>query len=59
MESLVFEDTYISSQSAQFIASLIILRGHANSTKLERANKQKLLDPELDLVGHLKGFFEN
>ncbi|CAI2367775.1 unnamed protein product [Moneuplotes crassus] len=58
MNSLNFEDTYISCQAAQFLSSLVMRTGPGNA-KLERANKQRILNPKLDLVGHLKEFFKS
>ena len=58
MESLNFDEAYISCQAAQFLSSIIMLKG-GNNSKLEKINKQKILDPKLDLVSHLKEFFEN
>jgi hypothetical protein len=53
LESLNLDDTYISCQSSQIIASLISFRGNL-LPKIEKTNKEKLLAPNLNLIGHIK-----
>jgi hypothetical protein len=53
LESLNFEDTYVSCQSSQILASLISFKGNGNA-KVEKINKEKLLSPKLNLIGHIK-----
>ena len=53
LESLSFDDTYISFQASQILASLISFRNNS-ANKQEKLNKEKLLAPNLDLIGHIK-----
>ena len=53
LESLNFDDTYISYQSSQILKSLISFKNKATS-KFEKSNKERLLAPNLNLIGHIK-----
>jgi hypothetical protein len=53
LESLNFEDTYISYQASQILSSLISFRNNT-AAKQEKINKERLLAPNLDLIGHIK-----
>lgn len=53
LESLSFDDTYISYQASQILASLISYKNNT-AVKQEKLNKEKLLSPNLDLIGHIK-----
>ena len=53
LESLNFDDTYISYQSSQILKSLISFKSKATS-KFEKSNKERLLAPNINLIGHIK-----
>ena len=53
MESLNFDDTYISCQAAQILASFISFKG-VGVSKFEKVNKEKLICPKLNMIEHIK-----
>ena len=57
LESLSFDDTYISFQASQILASLISFRNNS-ANKQQKSNKEKLLAPNLDLIGHIKNLLQ-
>ena len=53
LDSLNFDDTYISCQALHILESLISFKRPGNK-KVEKANKQKMLSPKLNLIGNIK-----